>query len=114
MKKIFTNKLFICIAVCAAALCLCDVDLLAQNTVKTGQTFDGALQSVVSTFQSGLKTMFTILRMMMGISGAIMLVWNFYQRSKNDGQSNDKLLGWGIALLIGMGGLFAVQAIFFN
>ena len=90
MKK-FINKLYVLLfGFIASAL-----NVYAQQ----GSTASGLLQSA-STEIHGIGTMLlNVASGLIGVVGAIMLVWNFMKRAKGDQQSNDAIMNWGSALL---------------
>lgn len=65
------------------------------------QTFDA--NSKITSMTSDLKTIgknvISLVSVLVGVVGAIMLVWNYFRRAKGEGQGNDALGSWGWGLL---------------
>ena len=89
---------------------------MAQSN--TGRAASGSDFQQLKNIEDSLKNaggrVVSIVSIMIGLVGVIMLAWVFYKRSKGDQQSNDALMGWGVALIFAMIMLQIVRAIFFN
>ena len=72
------------------------------------------LKTIEDTLQSGAKTAINISSVMVGLIAVIMLAWNYFKRSKGDGQSNDALASWGWGLILVIIGLQVVKLVFLN
>ena len=59
----------------------------------------GLLQTAETQIKSIGTTLLNVASGLIGVVGAIMLVWNFMKRAKGDQQSNDAIMNWGSALL---------------
>lgn len=106
MRITTKNKIFIVAAFCVAFLFMTgELSMFAQTAAE-------ALQQTEATLRGIGGTLMTVLQLICGLIGGVMLIWNFAQRSKNDGQSNDKIFGWAIALLAAMIGLYVIKTVF--
>lgn len=96
MKKLKRLKNVICLRALTVTLALFSggYALMAQN-------FDAAAK--ISSMTSDLRTIgrqvITLVSVLIGIVGAIMLVWNYFKRAKGEGQGNDALGSWGWGLI---------------
>ena len=98
-KNNIARKAALCLAsaaaFCTSAFAQFDASSKLTNTVKTASTQAINLVSVL-----------------VGLIAVIMLAWNYFKRSKGDGQSNDALASWGWGLIIVIIGLQVVRVVF--
>lgn len=72
------------------------------------------LDQIESTLRTGAKSAINIISVMVGLIAVIMLAWNYFKRSKGDGQSNDALASWGWGLIIVIIGLQVIKLVFLS
>ena len=89
MKK-FINKLYVLLFGFIAS---------ALNMYAQQNSASGLLQTAETQIKSIGTTLLNVASGLIGVVGAIMLVWNFMKRAKGDQQSNDAIMNWGSALL---------------
>ncbi len=70
------------------------------------------IDNITTQLKSGSLKVINVISVMIGLIAVIMLAWNYYKRSKGDGQSNDALAAWGWGLLIAIIGLQVVKVVF--
>lgn len=91
----------------------------AVAAASTGASAQGiSVEEAASTIQATLSTivdpLFSILSWLLGLIGAVMLVWAYIKRSKADQGSNDAMMNWGWGLIIAVAGLQIIKAVFFH
>ena len=94
MKKIF-NSIFGKV-VAASAL----VAATAKEVKAKSYDFETMANEASGALGSAAAGVLNIVSILVLIIGGIMLLWAFIKRSKNDGQGNDALVGWGIGLIV--------------
>lgn len=102
MKKIFKKGKYV-----AASAMLS----LAGFQQALAQDF-GQLDTIETALRTGATRAINIISVMVGLIAIIMLAWNYFKRSKGDGQSNDALASWGWGLIIVIIGLQVVKLVF--
>lgn len=73
----------------------------------------GIIDSATKTMTGVGNSIITLVQVIIGVVGALMLAWNFYKRAKGDQQSNDALMGWGASLIFAALFLQVIKAAFF-
>ena len=106
MKKLFTKM-------SAAAVALTATALSASAQTQFGG-FNKMINDANQTVTDAGVVIINFASILIGVIGAVMLIWNFIKRSKNDASSNDALVGWGFGLLFACLGLQVIRFIFFG
>lgn len=108
MKNIFKSKIFMgCVSV---AVCLAAGTIAAHAAGEFNA--ESMINTMTDTVEKVAKRIVNLISVLIGLVGAIMLAWNYYRRSKGDGQSNDALASWGIGLLVAMIFLQVIKVVF--
>ena len=84
--------------------------LLFVPAVAFAQDVD--LGQAQSTLQNFARQLMSIIQVIIGIVGVMMIAWVLYKRMKGDQQSNDALMGWLVALAIGILALQLIKVLF--
>lgn len=87
-----------------AALLIIPVAAFAQTDINLNQA--------TSTLRTFATQLMTAVQIIIGIVGTIMIAWVLYKRMKGDQQSNDALMGWLVALAIGILALQLIKVLF--
>lgn len=73
-------------------------------------------EAAFSRVSSGLKTTVTsiinVVSIILAVVGVVMLAWTYYRRTKGDGQSNDAMAGWLIAMVFVILGIQIIKLLF--
>lgn len=109
MKKFF-NKAFGRFFMALAGL------MLAGEAIAKAPAGSFDFSTVADKAQSGLKAtlepVINIVSILVALIAVVMLIWNYVKRSKSDGQSNDALASWAVALIFVFVALQAIKFIF--
>lgn len=70
------------------------------------------IEEIGTQVRQGAKAAVNVISIVVGLIAAIMLAWNYFKRSKGDGQSNDALASWGWGLIIVIIGLQVINIVF--
>lgn len=94
-----------------AALCLASAAAFCTSAFAQ---FDASskLTQMTNTVKTASTQAINLVSVLVGLIAVIMLAWNYFKRSKGDGQSNDALASWGWGLIIVIIGLQVVRVVF--
>ena len=104
MKKLI-NKLTLLVA----SVILTSKAAYAQGT--TFQGFDIMVNDANTSVTQAFTTIINFASILIAVIAAVMLIWNYIKRSKNDASSNDALASWGFGLLYALLGLQVLRFI---
>ena len=96
MKKIF-NSVLGKITAASALVAATANDAFASNA---DFDFSTMAKEATDSLKGATGSVLNIVSILILIIGGIMLLWAFIKRSKNDGQGNDALVGWGVGLIV--------------
>lgn len=94
--------------------------LLAASVIMTAQAasaqtqfqgFNIMVDDANRSITDSLANIINFASIVIGVVAAVMLIWNYIKRSKNDASSNDALASWGFGLLYALLGLQVIKFI---
>ena len=98
MKKFFEN-IYGKAASAAVSLMIAD-QAFASSQSQANFNFNTMASNAKEGLKGATGSVLNIVAILVLIIGGVMLLWAFIKRSKNDGQGNDALVGWGVGLII--------------
>lgn len=107
MKKFF-NSIAGKLVATSALVSASAKDVFAQGS-KTNFDFNTMANKATQELSNATGSVLSIVSILVFIIGGVMLLWAFIKRSKNDGQGNDALVGWGIGLIFTFLGLQVIK-----